>query len=213
MSEADRRPLASRNTSWARALARHVAASGVTPNQISGFSIVAAALAGLCFWLAGADGPGPRPAWLLAAALLCQLRLLCNLVDGMVAIEAGKSAPDGQFWNEFPDRLADILILVGVGLCVGLPALGWAAATAAVLTAYMRELARALHAPADFSGPMAKPHRMAVVTAAALIAMFEPLWGGNQQVLSVALWIVAAGSAVTVLRRAVRLRAQLRRDV
>jgi phosphatidylglycerophosphate synthase len=128
----------------------------------------------------------------------------------MVAIEAGKHAPDGGFWNEFPDRVADMLIFVGAGFGAGEPALGWAAAGFAVLTAYVRELGRSCGQPADFSGPMAKQHRMAVISAAALLSLLEPLWNGHNQVLTVALWIIAIGAAATALRRASRLVAWLR---
>lgn len=198
----DRRPLASRDTGWARAIARRLSAAAITPNQISMASIAMAAVAGAGFWLAGLAETGPRAALLLVAALFCQLRLLCNLFDGMVAIEGGKRAADGPFWNEFPDRVADILILVGAGYGVGVPALGWAAAALAVLTAYTRELGRACGLPADFSGPMAKQHRMATITAAALLSLLEPLWLGRNDILVIALWLIAAGAAVTALRRA-----------
>lgn len=198
----NRRPLASRDTGWARSTARRLSAAAITPNQISMASMVMAAFAGAGFWLAGAADSGMRVALLLAAALFCQLRLLCNLFDGMVAIEGGKQEPDGPFWNEFPDRIADILILVGAGCGAGMPALGWAAAGLAVLTAYTRELGRACGLPADFSGPMAKQHRMATISAAALLSLLEPLWAGHNQVLVIALWIITIGAAVTTLRRA-----------
>lgn len=200
--DSDRRPLSSRDTGWARAIARRLSATGITPNQISMASMAMAAVAGAAFWLAGTAAPGPRIALLLAAALFCQLRLLCNLFDGMVAIEGGKQATDGPFWNEFPDRVADILILTGVGYGIGAPALGWAAAALAVLTAYARELGRNCGLPADFSGPMAKQHRMATITAAALLSLLEPLWRGQGEVQVIALWLIAVGAAVTALRRA-----------
>lgn len=211
MAEDDnRRPLASRDSGWARSIARRLSAAAITPNQISMASMVMAAFAGAGFWLAGLADAGLRAALLLAAALFCQLRLLCNLFDGMVAIEGGKQAPDGPFWNEFPDRVADILILVGAGYGAGIPALGWAAAALAVLTAYTRELGRACGLPADFSGPMAKQHRMAVITAAAVLSLLEPLWRGHNEVMVVALWLIAAGAAVTTLRRAANVVRALR---
>jgi phosphatidylglycerophosphate synthase len=98
----DRRPLASRDTGWARGIARRLSASGITPNQISMASMAMAAVAGAAFWLAGSAALGPRIALLLVAALFCQLRLLCNLFDGMVAIEGGKQEADGPFWNGSP---------------------------------------------------------------------------------------------------------------
>lgn len=203
--DADRRPLTSRDTGWARAAARALTRSGVTPNQISMASMAMAAGAGGAFWLSGgADGIG-RGLLLLLAAAFCQLRLLCNLFDGMVAIEGGKKSADGAFWNEFPDRVADILILAGAGYGIGEPAVGWSAAALAVFTAYTRELGRSCGLPADFSGPMAKQHRMAAVTAAAVISVAEPLWAGRGEVLTAALWIVAIGAAVTVARRGWRI--------
>ena len=186
-----RRPLASRNTAWAHNITRWLAATSVTPNQISMASMGAAGVAGACFWLAGqVEGVGVRAALLIAAAAFCQLRLLCNLFDGMVAIEAGKHAADGAFWNEFPDRVADMLIMVGVGYGASVPELGCACGL-----------------DADFSGPMAKQHRMAVITVAALIA---PLWSAPGRVLAIALWIVAVGAAATALRRAARIVSGLR---
>ncbi len=198
----DRRPLASRNTRWAQTLARRMTALSITPNRISQASMAMAALAGVSFWLSGVVGNvGPRAILLILAALFCQLRLLCNLLDGMVAVEGGKGEADGPFWNEFPDRVADILIFAGIGYGVAMPGLGWAAAAFAVLTAYVRELGRATGNPSDFGGPMAKQHRMAVTTAAALLSVVEAFWSGGAWILTIALWIVAIGSVVTVLRR------------
>ena len=167
-----------------------------------------AAMAGLAFWLgSGLEGWG-RVVLLLGAALCCQLRLICNLLDGLVAVEAGKGTPDGAFWNEAPDRVSDIVILASIGYGTGMPALGWAAAALAVGTAYLRELGRATTGDNDFCGPMAKPQRMAAVTLAAVIAAF---WNGLP-VLQIALWVVALGAGVTALRRSARLIARLKRQ-
>lgn len=209
-STENRRPLASRDTRWAARITRWLAGTSITPNQISIAGIGAAFLSGGCFWLAGESFGWTRAILLLLAAVFCQLRLLCNLLDGMVAIEAGRASPDGGFWNELPDRVADMLILMGIALGLGAPALGWAAVSFAFLTAYIRQLGIGCGAGADFSGPMAKPHRMALVTAAAVLSLAEPLWGGHGQVLLVGLWLIALGAAFTALRRSVRLVWKLR---
>ncbi|MDH7795609.1 MULTISPECIES: CDP-alcohol phosphatidyltransferase family protein [unclassified Beijerinckia] len=209
-NDPNRRPLSSRDTGWAHAIARFLTKTGISPNQISMASMAMAALAGIAFWRAGVADSDPRVVLLIVAVLFCQLRLLCNLFDGMVAIEGGKRSTDGAFWNEFPDRVADLLIFVGVGYGIGEPALGWAAASFAILTAYTRELGRASGLPPDFSGPMAKQHRMATISAAALLSLFEPFWGGHNQVLTVALWIIVIGAIVTTLRRAIRIVRALR---
>ncbi|MEP2138114.1 MAG: hypothetical protein ABJI41_01305, partial [Erythrobacter sp.] len=113
------------------------------------------------------------------------------------------------FWNEAPDRVADALILVGLGLGAGAPALGWAAAALAIGTAYIRELGSAQGLSADFRGPMAKPQRMALVTGAAIIAIFVPVIFGVS-VLKIALWGLVLGTAATILRRSLGMIAALK---
>ncbi len=212
MNAADRRPISQRGTSWAKTITRALAKTAISPNQISFSSMMFAAIAGACFAASEvAANAIDRVLVLLGAALFCQLRLLANMFDGMVAVEAGKGGPDGPVWNELPDRFADIFILVGAGYGAAAdPALGWAAAVAAVMTAYVREVARGAGAPGDFSGPMAKPHRMFAMTMAALISMFEPMWNWRGETLQIALWIVLIGATVTALNRAWRALAFLR---
>ena len=53
------------------------------------------------------------------------------------------------------------------------PALGWAAATAAVFTAYVRLLGGSLGQVQRFTGPLAKQHRMALLTGACLLSFKE----------------------------------------
>ncbi|MGL4489946.1 MAG: CDP-alcohol phosphatidyltransferase family protein [Rhizobiaceae bacterium] len=201
----DRRPLKSRGTKWAASLTTWLAKTSVTPNQISIASMVFGACAGLSLWATLHTTGITQVLLFVSAAAYCQLRLLCNLLDGMVAVEAGKGSPDGAFWNEFPDRISDILILVGAGLAASNLTLGWAAAALAVLTAYIRELGKNCGAPADYSGPMAKPQRMAVITVAAVLACFEPLVHDGDIVITIALWIITLGCVVTSLRRAQRI--------
>lgn len=204
MGSADRRPLKSRGSGWAQALAGALARSPVTPNQISLASIVfaAAGATALLCWR--------TPAGLLLCAVCVQLRLLCNLLDGMVAVEGGKGSPTGALYNEFPDRIADSLFLVALGIAAGHPWLGWLCALLAALTAYVRVTGASLGLAADFRGPMAKPHRMALMTLACLAAAVELHWRGSVHVLLIAAALIAAGSALTCLTRSVAIAAQLR---
>tara|TARA_B100000378_G_scaffold149650_1_gene120818 strand:- start:543 stop:1202 length:660 start_codon:yes stop_codon:yes gene_type:complete len=206
-----RRPLASRQTAWAQATVRMLAKTPITPNQISFLSMVMAGIAGLAFAFSSDAAGALRIVLLLAAALFCQLRLLCNLFDGMLAVEAGRAADDGPFWNEAPDRVADTLILVGAGYGAGMPELGWAAAALAIFTAYLRAFAQSLGQPADYSGPMAKPQRMATLTIAALLCLTAPMLGLSIGfVLEAALWLIVLLAAVTCWRRGRRIRKLLR---
>jgi phosphatidylglycerophosphate synthase len=214
----NRRPLKSRGTGWARSLAAALARMGVSPDLVSAFSLVFA-IVGAAAFLGSAVAEGwQRPALLIAAGTCIQLRLLCNLLDGMVAVEHGRAGPLGPIWNELPDRVADVLFLVGAGYaarCAGIEwadALGWAAAAGALLTAYVRELGRALGHPADFSGPMAKPHRMALLTGACVVSALEGLWGWRGETLAIALAVILVGTLVTTARRTLRLASSLGRQ-
>ena len=199
----ERRPIATRSAGWAQALARTLAVSPVTPNQISVASIVfAAGGAAALLWLPGWPG-------LLLCAAGIQLRLLCNLLDGMVAVEGGKQSPLGALYNELPDRIADSLFLVALGHAGGLPWLGWLGALLAALTAYIRVMGGALGLAQDFRGPLAKPQRMAVMTAACLLAIIESLVWHSLHVLTLAAVVIALGTALTCVTRSRAIAAQL----
>lgn len=204
-----RRPLKTRSTEWARALAGLLSKSGISPNTISALSVVAAALGAAAFIAAGRGWIGWTGGW-IAGALCIQARLICNLMDGMVAVEGGRKSPTGELWNEVPDRMADTLFLVCAGWAAGLPWTGALAGWAAVMTAYIRAVGVSLTGVQDFCGPFAKPQRMACLTMAALITAADPLWNGRGQVMQAALILIAAGTAITLLRRLLRLAAKLK---
>jgi phosphatidylglycerophosphate synthase len=62
----------------------------------------------------------------------------------MVAVEHGRKTPLGVLYNEFPDRVADSVILVALGYACEVPWLGWLSALGAALTAYVRVFGGAL---------------------------------------------------------------------
>ncbi|WP_262421414.1 hypothetical protein [Paraburkholderia sp. UCT31] len=132
-----------------------------------------------------------------------QMRLLCNVLDGLVAVEGGKKSPLGALYNEFPDRIADSLILVATGYAAGLPVIGWLAALLAALTAYVRVFGGALGFEQEFLGPMAKQHRMAALTTGCVGALVESFIskGHTHYCLEVALLLITVGSALTCWTR------------
>ena len=211
VDQTSRRPLKTRARRSPRALAVALARAGVRPNHVSlaGIAFAGAAAAALAAVPHADDRL--RALLLLAAAAGIQLRLLCNLVDGLLAVEGGLATKTGELWNDVPDRVADIMLLTATGYAAGSVELGLAASLAAVLTAYARVLAGAVGVTQRFSGPMAKPHRMAVLTAACLISLVELAFGFDGDVLMVALVLVLAGSLVTFARRLRATAAELER--
>lgn len=188
-----RRPLKSRGANWARLFASWLSKQSVTPNQISVTSV----------FFAGIGGAAMLKGFYFLAAVCVQLRLLCNLMDGMVAVEGGKKTASGELYNEIPDRFSDVIFLVCFGYASGLPALGWSAAVLAILTAYVRSLACFIGAPADFRGPMAKPHRMALITVTLIACSIVSNFSGElvQPIMLAALIVLNLGAALTIYRR------------
>lgn len=214
----ERRPIASRETAWARAISAFLARAGCTPNGISVAGMFAGVAAGVFF--ACTRFAGYELLCFLLAALCVQLRLAANMFDGMVAIETGQRSPVGELYNEVPDRISDIGTFVGAGCAIGgTPELGLWAAILAVLTAYVRAQGKAAGAPNDFCGPMAKQHRMAVITLSAVVAAFQPMaWLPKWEryptagIMSIALAIIIVGCCFTVLRRLYRMATFLRKE-
>jgi len=201
-----RRPLKVRDANFSKHIAKWLSQRNITPNQISIASVFFALLASISFL----SIPNSSGAWLSAlfAGLFIQMRLLCNLFDGMVAIEGGKSTPAGELFNDIPDRIADPLILVSAGYAISVvpwgDTLGWLAGLLAVMTAYIRTLGASMGAPVSFMGPMAKQHRMALMTGAAVLTVIESLFGDGSVLgyaILIALIIVVPGSILTAINR------------
>jgi phosphatidylglycerophosphate synthase len=209
-----RRVLATRSAAWAVSLAAWLGRRGVRPNAVSVLGAGMAAAAGASFAVGPALAPKGHAMALLTAAACIQLRLLCNLLDGMLAVEGGMQTPTGEIFNDLPDRLADVLILVGAGFSVtqgpGSVALGWAAAVAALFTAYVRVLGGSLGLQQQFIGPMAKQQRMFTVTVAAILSAGERGFGLPSRAMVCGLAVVTIGSVITIVRRTRRIAAGLR---
>lgn len=167
--------------------------------------MVAAAAAAACFWKSG------ETPWLLwIGPAFCYLRLWLNMLDGMVAVAAGKASWRGEILNDLPDRVSDVLIFVGVahsGLCS--PFAGYWVAILALLTAYVGMLGQAVGVRREFSGVMSKPWRMVVLH---LGAWATALTGGAREFAALTLldWaciLILTGCLQTI---AVRLRRIMR---
>ena len=206
----DRRPIATRNRRWAQSATTWLASRNVSPNAISIAGMCACIVAGLSLGLTSVQYN--RVFWLIAA-LGAQLRLTANMLDGMVALASGRASKVGELYNEVPDRISDAAVFIGAGYAWGgNVALGYIATILAIFTAYVRAAGKIAGAPNEFAGPMAKQHRMLVITIACLYSVVVPrscqilhLDDFDMGVMSVALTVTIAGCVITVLRRFKRI--------
>src|SRR5881392_1396346 len=206
----DRRPIATRNRRWAQSATTWLASRNVSPNVISIAGMCACIAAGIALSLTSVTYH--RVFWLIAA-LGAQLRLTANMLDGMVALASGRASKTGELYNEVPDRFSDAAVFIGAGFAWGgNVALGYIATILSIFTAYIRAAGKIAGAPNEFCGPMAKQHRVLVITVICLysaavprawqILHFDKLDVG---VMSLSLALIVAGCLITIVRRLNRI--------
>ncbi len=197
-----RRPLAIRQARWAGAMASWLTRRGAQPNHISIMSLICAALAGLFIILSTKVSAGVGIVLLILAGGCILLRGLCNMLDGMVAIEGGRQSKAGPIYNDVPDRFSDVIIFFCAGYAVQWldwgRDLGWGVAVLAVLTAYIRLLGGASGAAQDFSGPMSKTLRIYLMALTCLLAAIELGFGSQGKVIFASLVIIGLGCILTI---------------
>jgi phosphatidylglycerophosphate synthase len=206
----DRRPIATRNRKWAQATTAWLASRNVSPNAISIAGMCACIVAGVALGVTSITDY--RILWLIAA-LGAQLRLTANMLDGMVAIASSRTSKTGELYNEVPDRISDAAVFIGAGFAWGGNiTLGYIATILAIFTAYVRAAGKIAGAPNEFCGPMAKQHRMLVVTLICVYAAITPRsWQmiafNNLRIglMTLGLAVIVVGCVITVIRRVARI--------
>jgi phosphatidylglycerophosphate synthase len=212
-TETARRPLKTRQAAWANKLAQLLVKWHASPNAISVTSIFFAAGAGVALYFSSQVAGGERALMLILAVAGIQGRLLCNMLDGMVAIEGGRQTKSGEIFNDLPDRLADALIFICAGYAARMHPfgveLGFLAAALAIFTAYIRMLGGASGLKQSFAGPMAKQHRMFALSLACVLSIFETTFLTAGTVLWTVLIVINIGCLVTIWRRTARIAHEL----
>ena len=206
----DRRPIATRNRKWAQAATAWLAARNISPNAISIAGMFACIIGGIAL---SATSISDYRIWWLIAALGAQLRLTANMLDGMVALASGRASKVGELYNEIPDRVSDAAVFIGAGFAWGgNVALGYVATILAIFTAYIRAAGKIAGAPNEFCGPMAKQHRMLVITLICLYSAITPrswqmITFNHSQIglMTLGLVLIVVGCVITVIRRVGRI--------
>jgi phosphatidylglycerophosphate synthase len=202
-----RRPISESFRATARAATALCVRLHIHPDTISYASVAAAAIAAICFWKSGT-----RPWLLVIAPLFCYLRLWFNMLDGMVALASGKASWRGEILNDLPDRISDVLIFAGVAHSGWMnPFLGYWAAIAALLTAYVGMFGQAVGVQREYSGVMSKPWRMVTLHLGAWATFLRPSLPIDRfTILDLTCLLIIAGCLQTIAVRLKRIMAALR---
>jgi len=130
-------------------VARRVSANALTSSALvvsamAGMKLAASARESLVLWLV----PGLRLA-----------RLLLNVLDGQVARLSGSASKRGELFNEFADRVSDLLIFGGLAFATQLT-LGFITISMILLSSYVDILGKSIVGRRTYRGVMAKGDRM-----------------------------------------------------
>jgi phosphatidylglycerophosphate synthase len=133
------------------------------------------------------------------------------MLDGMVALAAGKATRRGEILNDLPDRVSDIIIFVGVAHSRLMnPLVGYWAAIFAVLTAYVGLFGQALGVQREFSGVMSKPWRLVALHIGAWLAFLcDGCSFARFTILDLTCLVIIAGCVQTIVVRLKRITAGL----
>lgn len=184
-------------------IARALLRLGVTPDAvtITGTVAVVAASFGLI-----ARGYLAAGAWVIA------LFVLFDALDGTMARLAGTSGPWGSYLDSVLDRIADGALFAALAVYLAVADQPWGAGGALAALAlgavvpYARAKAESLGATASGGFAERADRLVLALVATAFVGMgLVPV-----VVLTVALWLLAVLSLITVVQRSLMVRAQVR---
>lgn len=185
-----------------RPLVRHLAAAGVTPNQVTVAALV------LSFGVGGAIAFWPTARWpllLLPVTLLARMAL--NALDGMMARELGMQSSGGAFLNELGDVLSDAALYLPLALVPGFsPILVVTLVLLAIVSEMAGVVAVQVGASRRYDGPMGKSDRAFVFGALGLVLGLGVEVGGW---LAGVLGVVNVLLTLTIVRRSRRAVAEV----
>lgn len=178
------------NRPLSRPIARALAATPVTPNQVS---VAALVIAGASLALFGAG-------WNIAAGLILHVSSVVDGVDGDLARTKNQASVFGGVFDSALDRWADVLILGGMALWASehgghdlAPVAGFLAVAGALLVSYSRARIEA--------STNVKAGDLIFGLASRDVRLFVAAIGALTGLVYIALWVIALASLATVAWR------------
>jgi CDP-diacylglycerol---glycerol-3-phosphate 3-phosphatidyltransferase len=179
--------------------------AGISPDTVTLIGTAGSVVGALAFF------PRGEFFW---GTIVITLFIFSDLVDGNMARQAGRSSKWGAFLDSTLDRFADSAVFGGIALWYAgggdnqlLCGVALFCLACGQVVSYTKARAESLGLPCDVSGVIERAERMVISLVAAGLAGLHGF--GVPYVdwlLPVALWVVAAGSLITVLQRMLTVR-------
>ena len=191
---------------WTHNLGRFLAQHNVTPNDISLLGVIFAATAGAAFYFSLQPDVMDRALLLLLAAAAIQMRGLSGRLHAIVSRESVQPRPHAIFYD-FPNRIAEALILVPAGYAVqNLPfglELAWSAAFLGLFNAYVGQMGSGV--PETKGRMTIKNLPMMLLSAASALSVFDRVVYLPGIMLWIALIVINVALVVAIWQRTLQI--------
>ena len=173
----------------------------VHPNTITWVSLLFAVAAALCLYSADLG-------WvLLLTPVFITLRMMCNLLDGMVAIERAMTSPQGEALQDTVDRLADSCMVLGAAFSpIGDLRLGIVAITLMLISSYVGIQKKAVGGSREYGGILGKGDRFLLFSIASVGRYFWQGRAGGLNAFDILFVLMIIGGSVTIIQRGTSIR-------
>lgn len=187
-------------------LAKITADAGISPNAISLFSLLFAALAGFLYYYSAFD-----PLLVLVAGLLVALNSLLDAMDGLMARYLNVASAKGDFLDHVIDRYSDVFIICGIffGGYVDWQ-IGVIAIVGVLLTSYLGTQAQALRLGRYYGGIIGRADRLVLIILSSVVYFVYPSTIYGFSSLGWMMIIIGAGSHITAFQRIMHIWKQLK---
>jgi phosphatidylglycerophosphate synthase len=162
---------------------------GLTPNTLTGLSLLCAIASGVLFW----------QGHLIWGIILILLTSLTDMLDGATARAGNMGTVFGGILDHVSDRYGEFFILLGIGIS-GLVHPGWAvfALFGMLIASYTRAAAESIgDLPSCAVGWMGRLEKFILIMIGALLENYYP----GYNILTYALIIVGVTSVITSIQR------------
>jgi phosphatidylinositol phosphate synthase len=179
---------------------------GVSPDTVTVIGTAGVVAGALAFY--------PRGQFFWGTVVIT-LFVFSDLVDGNMARQAGRKSRWGAFLDSTLDRVADGAVFAGLAMWYAgrgdnlvLCAVTIFCLASGQVVSYTKARGEAIGLPVDVNGLVERSERLVITLVLCGLSGFHRTFGvpGIQWLLPIALWVVAAGSLVTLIQRVVTVR-------